>query len=73
MWLLKGLVAEVQLYAVVIKLSSCMHMKVGGAGIGGFRVGLQSVPGYIGRCVMASEINPWARAIYSLNFQVQTV
>jgi hypothetical protein len=35
------------------------------AGIGGFRVGLEACGG---RCVFSSEINPWAKAIYALNF-----
>ena len=45
------------------------------AGIGGFRVGLESLAAhadgrrrYSGQCVLASEINPWARLIYALNF-----
>ena len=36
------------------------------AGIGGFRVALESLGG---ECVMASEINPWAKKLYSLNFE----
>lgn len=35
------------------------------AGIGGFRVGLEACGG---RCVFSSEINPWAKSIYALNF-----
>ena len=36
------------------------------AGVGGFRVALESLGG---ECVMASEINPWAKKLYSLNFE----
>ncbi|CAE8583315.1 unnamed protein product, partial [Polarella glacialis] len=35
------------------------------AGIGGFRLGCEAVGG---SCVFASEIHPWARQIYELNF-----
>jgi site-specific DNA-cytosine methylase len=35
------------------------------AGIGGFRVGLEACGGH---CVFSSEINPWAKKIYALNF-----
>jgi len=38
------------------------------AGIGGFRVGLEACGG---RCVFSSEINPWAKSIYALNFAQQ--
>ena len=35
------------------------------AGIGGFRLGLESLGG---RCVFASEIEPFTREVYTLNF-----
>mmetsp|Transcript_10487 Transcript_10487/g.16005 ORF Transcript_10487/g.16005 Transcript_10487/m.16005 type:complete len:573 (+) Transcript_10487:62-1780(+) len=36
------------------------------AGIGGFRLGLEAIGG---RCVLASEISPYAASIYHANFQ----
>ena len=38
------------------------------AGIGGFRVGLAACGG---QCVFSSEINPWCKKIYALNFGQQ--